>query len=86
MEPKIGILSYSKEQGKGTGEVRRIVRNKGSKVGNKAQGITRRCVKEQVRNRAGFWALYGNQNKGQNKLYEKAAFRPQNKVKAAVTP
>ena len=41
MEPKIGILSYAIEQGKGTDE--------GSK---ERERITRRCVRKQVKNRA----------------------------------
>jgi len=45
VEPKIGILSYAIEQGKGTREDRRIVRNEGSGIGNRVRGITRRCVR-----------------------------------------
>ena len=54
-EPKIGILSYAIEPGKGTREDRRIVRNEGSRVGNRARGITRRCA----RNRTGIGPNFG---------------------------
>ena len=59
MQPKIDILSCTKEQGKGTGEVRRIVKDEGSRVGNRVRGITskkqergkitRRCVRNRSR-------------------------------------